>query len=83
MTRSSAAKSTLAGARTISEQVAHLHHLTSQRKTKSEAAVETCMAALRESLQMAVTLEFATVPPYLCALWSINPACHSNLFRLK
>jgi hypothetical protein len=30
------------------------------------------MAFLRKSLQAAVTLEFATIPPYLCALWSIK-----------
>src|SRR5262245_58400143 len=27
---------------------------------------------LRESLQAAVELEFATLPPYLCGLWSIK-----------
>lgn len=29
-------------------------------------------AWLEESLQAAVALEFATIPPYLCALWSIE-----------
>src|SRR5438552_5733226 len=27
---------------------------------------------LQESLQSAIRLEFSTVPPYLCAEWSIN-----------
>ena len=31
---------------------------------------------LRVSLQAAVTLEFATIPPYLCALWSIKDELH-------
>src|SRR5882672_5324580 len=29
---------------------------------------------LKKSLQAAVELEFATIPPYLCALWSIKDA---------
>jgi hypothetical protein len=29
-------------------------------------------AWLRESLQQAVLLELATLPPYLCGLWSIE-----------
>ena len=27
---------------------------------------------LRESLQLAAQLEFSTIPPYLCAKWSIR-----------
>ena len=30
------------------------------------------LAWLKKSLQAAVTLEFATIPPYLCGLWSIK-----------
>ena len=44
-------------------------------------AQESKMALLRESLQAAIKLEFATVPPYLVALWSIkndtHPVCKS------
>src|SRR5690242_7881501 len=29
---------------------------------------------LKESLQAAIHLEFATIPPYLCAMWSIKTA---------
>lgn len=32
---------------------------------------------LKKSLQAAVTLEFATIPPYLTALWSIKDELHS------
>lgn len=31
---------------------------------------------LKSSLQAAVTLEFATIPPYLCSLWSIRDDVH-------
>jgi hypothetical protein len=34
------------------------------------------MKWLREALQSAVTLEFATLPPYLTALWSIKQETH-------
>src|SRR5690348_3555591 len=30
------------------------------------------VATLRESLQSAIRLEFSTIPPYLCAKWSIK-----------
>ena len=39
------------------------------------------LALMKQTLQAAVTLEFATIPPYLCALWSIkdelDPAAES------
>ncbi|MEV5910919.1 ferritin-like protein [Streptomyces chartreusis] len=36
---------------------------------------------LKESLQQAVMLELATLPPYLCGLWSIeDPAQHEDVF---
>ncbi len=31
---------------------------------------------LHKALQSAVTLEFATIPPYLCALWSVRDELH-------
>jgi hypothetical protein len=34
----------------------------------------TTLADLREHLQWAIELEHATIPPYLCALYSIHPA---------
>lgn len=34
------------------------------------------LALLRQSLQQAVELEFATIPAYLCALWSIQDNLH-------
>ena len=42
----------------------------SVRQTIDEG-VET-LSQLRESLQTALALEFATIPPYLCAQWSIR-----------
>jgi rubrerythrin len=33
----------------------------------------TTLADLREHLQWAIELEHATVPPYLCALYSLDP----------
>jgi ferritin-like protein len=33
----------------------------------------TSLASLREHLQWAIELEHATIPPYLCALYSIKP----------
>jgi hypothetical protein len=42
---------------------------------------EALQAWLKDALQAAVNLEFATIPPYLCALWSIkeelNPVAKS------
>src|SRR5260370_10886525 len=32
----------------------------------------TTLADLRSALQTAMQLEFSTIPPYLCAQWSIN-----------
>ena len=32
----------------------------------------TTLAELQEALQLAMQLEFSTIPPYLCAQWSIN-----------
>ena len=39
----------------------------------SQYQLQDRLAALRTQLQKAVTLEFATLPPYLTALWSLHP----------
>lgn len=36
---------------------------------------------LREALQQAVLLELATLPPYLCGMWSINANSQNRVFR--
>jgi hypothetical protein len=36
------------------------------------------LATLQSDLQIAIQLEQATLPPYLCALWSINPSATST-----
>jgi hypothetical protein len=38
---------------------------------------------LQDALQTAMQLEFATIPPYLCAQWSINsdPSGVGNMIR--
>lgn len=41
------------------------------------------IAWLKEALQNAVRLEFATIPPYLCALWSINENDHPAQEAIK
>jgi rubrerythrin len=38
---------------------------------------------LKKSLQAAVALEFATIPPYLCALWSIKDASGEAYDRIR
>ena len=46
----------------------------SRLKKEDEQAkhFEDCLQCLKDSLQLAVALEFSTIPPYLCALWSIK-----------
>ena len=51
---------------------AHSERLRGTMTKRRGAGDEDWLEALRDSLQMAVTLEFATVPPYLSALWSIK-----------
>ncbi|MFG3583024.1 ferritin-like protein [Streptomyces sp. NPDC047990] len=41
-------------------------------ETRSPAAITT-LESLREHLQWAIELEHATLPPYLCALYSLDP----------
>ncbi len=42
------------------------------KKQQREKRDEDHLECLKISLQAAVSLEFATIPPYLCALWSIK-----------
>ena len=35
-----------------------------------------CLECLKISLQTAIDVEFSTIPPYLCALWSIKDELH-------
>lgn len=35
-----------------------------------------CLADLKIALQAAIALEFATIPPYLCGMWSIKDPSH-------
>ena len=43
-----------------------------ERKHGKEKHVDDCTQRLKDALQLAVDLEFSTIPPYLCALWSIK-----------
>jgi hypothetical protein len=48
------------------------------------ASKERCtLAWLRKALQSAVTLEFATLPPYLTALWSIKNEMHPAAISIR
>ncbi len=40
------------------------------------------MESLREHLQWAIELEHSTIPPYLCALYSIQPGCNLEAVEL-
>jgi hypothetical protein len=40
-------------------------------------------AELKDALQTATRLEFSTIPPYLCAEWSIKPATDLDKVRTK
>jgi hypothetical protein len=42
----------------------------------TESVVDACKKALRNALQGAANLELATIPPYLCALWSVKDDRH-------
>ncbi len=47
------------------------------RLDKSDAAhTHDCLECLTISLQTAIDVEFSTIPPYLCALWSIKDELH-------
>ncbi len=62
--------------RTLRQHAERLRGMAKPARKGAARAGESWLEALRESLQMAVTLEFATVPPYLCALWSIGEELH-------
>ena len=48
-----------------------------KKKTVELARKNAChLGLLKESLQAAVAIEFTTIPPYLCALWSIRDDLH-------
>ncbi len=50
----------------------------------SRSQVERCtLAWLHDALQSAVTLEFATLPPYLTALWSIKDEMHPAAVSIR
>jgi Ferritin-like len=40
------------------------------------------LESLREHLQWAIELEHATIPPYLCALYSMDPGCNLEAAEL-
>ena len=42
----------------------------------------TSLESLREHLQWAIELEHSTIPPYLCALYSIAPGRNSEATEL-
>src|SRR6476646_1014310 len=42
------------------------------------AGTLTSLESLREHLQWAIELEHSTIPPYLCALYSIEPGCNRD-----
>ena len=50
--------------------------LSSMKQQTSKLHREMNLDCLRASLQLALELEFATIPPYLCALWSIKDDLH-------
>jgi hypothetical protein len=56
----------------IAEHVACLARV----QQADEATPAERLALLKKTLQQAVLLEFATLPPYLCALWSIKDNLH-------
>jgi hypothetical protein len=51
-----------------------LAHRERMMKTIAEFVKDriTCLSDLKDALQTAMQLEFSTIPPYLCAQWSIN-----------
>ncbi|MCG8404142.1 MAG: ferritin-like protein [Phycisphaerales bacterium] len=47
-----------------------------ERRHGREELDHACLACLKEALQLAIDLEFSTIPPYLAALWSIKDDLH-------
>ena len=58
----------------VTPVVTHAYSPSSSRPRMSVRAGITTLADLREHLQWAIELEHATIPPYLSALYSIDPA---------
>src|SRR5688500_11887642 len=54
------------------------HTLTRSIMTTGVRSLETMssLESLREHLQWAIELEHSTIPPYFCALYSIEPGCN-------
>lgn len=42
----------------------------------NEELADDCLDCLKKMLQLAIDVEFSTIPPYLCALWSIKDELH-------
>lgn len=53
-----------------------LKGLAEPKTQKVREAGDRHRVCLKDALQAAVTLEFSTIPPYLCALWSIEDDKH-------
>jgi hypothetical protein len=53
------------------------------RRRASPAVRITDVKSLRHTVQMAVELEHATIPPYLCALFSIVPGSNEEVAGLS
>jgi hypothetical protein len=51
-----------------------VNHAAQQAGVQAPAAQIRTLDSLREHLQWAIELEHATLPPYLCALYSLDPA---------
>ena len=66
----------------ISEQRISTSHTLSHPGAPSSGRIAT-IESLREHLQWAIELEHFTLPPYLCALYSLdadrNPGCHPGI----
>lgn len=78
----------LGGGLTIPELTQALRSLHSAEDVKLDAAHaqernEQQVACLKKSLQAAVTLEFATIPPYLSAMWSIKDELHPATVSIR
>ena len=68
--------STLAGMTAHMRSMLDEHEERRQRKHDWEAHDHDCLECLKKALQQAIDLEFFTIPPYLCALWSIKDDVH-------
>jgi len=61
---------------TLKKHTAELHTCVRQAEAFDEDDPRHWRPTLERSLQLAVSLELSTVPPYLCALWSIQDELH-------